>query len=70
MNKDLKTVPTVDLVFGMEDLETEIIKKIDEFYLLREEMLRRFPQLANEPAFDLSLNKGVKDEENNKQYRI
>ena len=68
MNRETKTIPTVDIIFEMEDLENEIIKKIDEFYLLRDELLRRFPQLESEPAFDLSLNK--KGDEDVKKYNI
>lgn len=60
MNKQTKTIPTVDLIFGMEELEEEIKEKIEEFNLLRDELIRRFPPLADEPTFKLNLE-GDKD---------
>lgn len=55
MNKQTKTIPTVDLIFGMEELEEEIKEKIEEFNLLRDELIRRFPPLKDESAFKLNL---------------
>ena len=60
MNKEAKGIPTVDLIFGMEELEEEIKEKIEEFNLLRDELIRRFPPLKDEPAFKLNLE-GDKD---------
>ena len=57
MNKETKIIPTVDLISGMDALEKDIQEKINNYNLLRTELIRRFPPLENEEAFKLHLTK-------------
>ena len=68
MNKQNKTVSTVDLISGMDALEKEIQEKINNYNLLRNELIRRFPPLENEEAFKLHLTKN--GDEDVKTYNI
>lgn len=52
MDNNLQRIPTVNIITEMANLEKDIDIAIMRYEYLRQEIIRRFPQLQNEPGFD------------------